>query len=626
MYGGDSMINHNFTNKEVKEPQKKAPSAATKPAGKPPFTEQDFEDLTTPALREVVFGDFTTTYMITGKAYGKNRAVGLKIIHDMEADSFANAVALKKYKTNAGARLHSTIFNLYMELKTLGYSVKNYRKGQSETYREVRKDNQLNQTIEYASAEKTDELSGIEAKNLGYYAVAWFDEPVISEDTPDKIPSPEQWDKFIDIFIDSVGRSNSNRERVLRLKNPTKPADVPATRFFYTMNPWDKHPVILEADKLAPESDFLAFVKQDVIENHTKLYKFPSLSKQILRGTKFGNPIIYNTERLLRAFGVTTASEFTQEVQDQINWADPIFIKYNITPRSVLKHMAQNDGAPIYVKAEKAIKENNKTDLARLLGLSFEGESGYTKTYNLTMLKTADTDKILSAPMTKTVMATAWDIDSRAEKGKYVFTPVYLVKGNNLKTPGSIETIDGKPYREVKNIVVGKQIEISAGAGLGDRGQNKPKYVSKIIEIMEENKKKAKSMGVNCSNRPVCAFDDNAKSFVGSVSDVLGQEFSVRTATFKNTKHWQIAKRERWLQSAIDSGMLIIDESNKGLIKNLKDSYIKQGGSQRYEQGKPEDYDRINSMEYGLYFFRRELVPNIQPGTPEHYHKEVHSE
>lgn len=620
------MINHNFTNKEVKKTPETKVVAKPKITGKPPFTEEDFEELTTPALREVVFGDFTTTYMITGKAYGKNRAVGFKIIHDMEADPFANALALKKYKTNAGARLHSTIFNLYMELKILGYSVKNYRKGQSETYREARKDNQLNQTIEYASAEKTDELSGIEAKNLGYFTVAWFDEPVISEDTPDKIPSPEQWEKFIDIFIDSVGRSGTNRERVMKMKNPEKEVDIPPTRFYYTMNPWDKHPVIVKADKLAPEADFLAYVKQDVIENHTKIYKFPSLSLQILRGTKFGNPIIYNTEKMLRAFKITNASQFTEEVQAQINWKDPIFLKYNITPKSVLKHMAQNDGGPIYVKAEKAIKENNKTDLARLLGLSFEGETGFTKTYNLTMLKTADTDKILSSPMTKTVMATAWDIDSRAEKGKYVFTPVYLVKGNNLKHPGSTATIDGKPYREVKNIVVGKQVEISAGAGLGDRGQNKPKYVEKIIEIMKQNKEKAKAMGVNVSNRPVCAFDDNAKSFVGSVSDVLGQEFSVRTATFKNTNNWQIAKRERWLQSAIDSGMLIIDESNRALIKNLKDSYIKQGGSQRYEQGKPEDYDRINSMEYGLYFFRRELVPNLQPGTPEHYYKEDDSE
>ncbi|MCS5736581.1 hypothetical protein [Herbiconiux daphne] len=63
-----------------------------------------------------------------------------------------------------------------------------------------------------------------------------------------------------------------------------------------------------------------------------------------------------------------------------------------------------------------------------------------------------------------------------------------------------------------------------------------------------------------------------------------------------------------------------MDKDNKGLISDLSKSYARQGADQRYEGGGQADiYDRINSMEYALYFVRGELRNDIPAGDVQDY-------
>ncbi|MFW3388608.1 UNVERIFIED_CONTAM: hypothetical protein RF648_21740, partial [Kocuria sp. CPCC 205274] len=120
----------------------------------------------------------------------------------------------KKYKTNAMDRLHESIANMALEIKLAGYHVPDYEKGINQTYRMVKKDKTSNQMVSYQSFEDYNQVAGIEAKNLGFFPMVVFDEPVMLDDDPDKIPTEEEWDTNILTLMDSVGRSNDRHAAV----------------------------------------------------------------------------------------------------------------------------------------------------------------------------------------------------------------------------------------------------------------------------------------------------------------------------------------------------------------------------------------------------------------------------
>ena len=110
-------------------------------------------------------------------------------------------------------------------------------------------------------------------------------------------------------------------------------------------------------------------------------------------------------------------------------------------------------------------------------------------------------------------------------------------------------------------------------------------------------------------------FDDNSKHFIRLFNEWIPQLTTIATK-FKNKDSWKIIKRQKWLQTAIDSGYLLMDYRNLGLIKDLKKAISKEGRIQRDESGnKAKDYDRINSMEYAAYFLRAELYNDYKAGT-----------
>ncbi|MFW3387902.1 UNVERIFIED_CONTAM: hypothetical protein RF648_18030 [Kocuria sp. CPCC 205274] len=53
------------------------------------------------------------------------------------------------------------------------------------------------------------------------------------------------------------------------------------------------------------------------------------------------------------------------------------------------------EGMSIYERCQEAISSGDSLELARLLGLTYEGETSDKKVYDLSLINLADTDKIL---------------------------------------------------------------------------------------------------------------------------------------------------------------------------------------------------------------------------------------
>ena len=170
---------------------KKTTKKAT--TNKKAFTLEEAYKLMTPEMREVMKHPAANVWMITGKDYGKGYSTGLKMIAYMEEDFRANGFALKKYKTNAGDKLHQTFANISKEISYKGYTIPKYEKGQNKTYRMKNRQKTNNQSIEYASFEDYNSITGTEAHNLGYFPMVIFDEPSQLNDDPSKTPTPEEW-------------------------------------------------------------------------------------------------------------------------------------------------------------------------------------------------------------------------------------------------------------------------------------------------------------------------------------------------------------------------------------------------------------------------------------------------
>lgn len=557
------------------------------------FLWDEIKHFTSPDMVEMLNHPAGEVWAITGKGYGKNRATALAQIAYLENDYSAQGLMLKKYKTNAGQRLHDSVANMVMELKLSGYDIPDYEKGQAETYRMKKKSKTSNQKIEYASYEDYSSLAGIEAKDLGFYPMVLFDEPVEKDDKPENMPTDEEWESNMIVLKDSVGRSNDRHASA-------RGRDIAPTKYYFTMNPWDDHPIIKAAEKYFPEEEFFNFFVTDLIANHTMMRYVKEIDTLIVRGTKFGNMPINLMERTMKDLEIKDADDLAEKAH-LIDFTLPEFKKYKITLNALERHLKKNI-KPLYVLAHNAIMRNDKKNLATILGLKYEQEDTVKKTYNLENLQTCNTDLIFKNADDTTSLFMGWDIDQRSG-GRFVLTPVALTYKN------------GK-----KNIVIGKQTEVKS-IGVGNSGERIPYYGKVLSDKTLEAYNTYKGITGNFF-APTIAVDDNQKHWVMMLSNNL-PDFKWYPTKFKTKESWRIAKRETWTQTAIDSGALIIDEANRGLISDMGKSYAKQGSEQRFEGGAQADlYDRINSMEYALYFLRGELNGRSEYGKINDYMEE----
>lgn len=570
---------------------KTATTAAKKAAvTKPRWTRADRIKLIAQDKIDILDHPAKEKVWIGGKGAGKSRPVIVNGNTALEEDPYAQLLALKKYKDGAVTRLHTAVQNVALEMKMLGYDVPEYEKSVNLTYRVVNfKTKSNNQTIEYGSFDDANGLAGIEAKNVGYFAQVHIEEPVEIND-PNGVPSAEQWRAAMKTIQDSVNRSNSRHIRIHKRK-------IPSVTYHYTMNPWDLHPLIVDAEKVFPEQEFIDFFSSDIINNHT-LSKYDKKTDTLyIRLTKFGNPVTRCIENMLKDLNISTFEEWEAFDKTTIDWEAPIFMDLGIDEYLVEVHFKDNQNESIWVQANRAIATKDSLSLAQIMGLKYSGSTGAKNTYNLDNLQTTDTDELLKdKDVTVLGMSVGWDVDVRDGRS-LVATPVYYIAKK-----ASVFDYD-------YGVVFGKQRMIAA---FGDGIQQQEYYMDRITSVNDEIINKTIELtGKNHFKwGPYVYLDENKINFLLGISK-RNTRFK---AVGKAKKHgdWEIVNRQDNFQMGISNGFYIIDDKNIVLIKQLKQSIIQEGSVKRDESGKLEkEYDNINSAEYALYPFRM-FVHNIK--------------
>lgn len=532
-------------------------------------------------------------YFIGAKESGKTRPAVMKLIAHLETDFFASGLALKKYKSNAASRLHQIIDNVAREVKSKGFTVPDYEKGQNETYRMSQKTRGNNQTIEYASYEDYNSIAGIEAKNLGYFPVVLFEEPVEMGDTD--TPNENEWNDKISALKSSVSRSNQRHMAV-------KGRVVPSTQYIYTMNPWDDHPIIVYAEKHYPIHEFEAWVKEDILNNNIKAIYVKEDDKLIVRNTIFNNPIVRTIEQTMLDLEITNLDDFYIK-KDNIDWEADIYTSLGILPAIFELHIKKHKGS-VLQRCYKAIETNKTYELASLLGFKYEGSDNVDWTYDLSNIKKVDSQKILENSTITSPLYIGVDIDHRKNRG-IVITPTFATTQDIL-------------FDKKQNVVVMKQrfIKSSGAETLEEKNFLIEEIIRNIKEIVDNYYVSSKYRRFN---ENIIAIDDNNRQYIHILKQRLPDY--IFTLAKKQTP-WNILDRQSWVQTSINMGCLMIDEENVMLLEQMKKSKIKEGSIQRDESGKNEKmYDYINSMEYSLWYVRSVLFSGLPMGDESDYYE-----
>ena len=327
------------------------------------LTQDKVDLLNHPAKRKIFIG---------GKKTGKTRGSGLKMIQLLMENKDCYGLALKKYSGNATKRLHVNYANLATKLSRF-YDVPEFKKSTDRTY--ILKERsmaklQQNQSIEYASFENIAGLAGIEAPNGGYFGLIHIEEPVEPNDSG-KIPDKNEWEMLMDIVVDSVDRSNEEYNEYQRMVHGDKWVDIEKPEYHFTMNAWDDHPLILEAQQYFPEEKFFEWVKEDFINNNLASVYNKDNDTLYVRMTKFANPVEAKKESIIKL-------------------------------------------------AQQAIEEDDNSKLALIFGLKYEGIGKKVKTYDTTNLKNLSLDEALNLNFNIIAFSMGWDVDFRR---KIVGTP-----------------------------------------------------------------------------------------------------------------------------------------------------------------------------------------------------------
>lgn len=548
----------------------------------PSITKDDRIKLITQDKIDLLDHPATHKYYIGGKDGGKTRSAAVDIVTSINSDDTAQCLALKKYKGN-GERLHTSYQNIALEMKMLGFPVKeltyNTQKGSSGMKSGRGRFAKVVKKIEYASFEDANKLAGIEAEGLGYFSHVHVEEPVEANDAGAP-PTDIEWRTSIKMIKQSIARSNRKYETLTG-----KPA--PMTKWLYTMNPWDEHPIIVEAEKYYPEQDFLDWVLQDYLNNNTRAKYNVDKDSLYIRTTTLANVIIRNIEKTLKLHKIRGLSDWNSYDKTKIDFTNPDLTELGITERVIEGHIKAYDGMAIWFQIEEAIRTQDSLAMASLLGMKFNGTQAIKKTYDLTNLQLCDADDIINHPDVRIKgISVGWDVDFRQGRG-FWGTPIYFVE--------HWETGD-------EAVVVGKQVYIPT---YGDDANIKPFYQQELVKRNVEINNKLNNLLEPGQNLIKFIYvDENKYDLILTLRDSMKQtKFMIQKAS----KHgsYDIENRQRLLQFAIDSGKLYVDRANDILISDLKKSIIKEGSKKRDESGRREkDYDKINSLEYGFYPMR----------------------
>lgn len=504
------------------------------------------------------------TVWIGAKYGGKTRPVITRQLGMMLKNEHVYSLSLKKYKLNATNRLHTAINNMSREMRMKGFDIPRVDKSIMKSVLKIHDKNDDNQSIEYASLDDLDGLAGIEAPNLGLFGIVHVEEPVMSGDKEQ--PSEEQWDELIDVLMSSVNRSN-----LTFAKNNNCQPFFP--KYHYTMNAWDDHPLVTKAERYYPEDDFLNWcLGVDKWENLT--YDFIDEHWDVIKENLTKN----NTNWIVDK---KTATAFVRNTM----FANPTWADTELVFNPMLPYDRAEQLELFWEKIKDAIVQKDSSKLAIYLGLKKVKQDG-DKTYQLGLLETGDTLETIKKDKWHIIgTSQGWDVD---------------VNRLLCNTPVALGMRDTLQYGREYKLFVLPQHEISAYGDGG--GKNIPNYAKSMKKITYDQSMEFYSMnkGQWAQNGNFLYIDDNQGQWL---QYFLGDNLHIKGKA-KKQGNWDILSRQNWLNQAINSGFIMIDDKNRQLLTELKRSVLTKSSDKRDESGGLNKYyDRINSMEYAIYPF-----------------------
>ena len=536
------------------------------------FSKSKMEIINHKARKKVVVG---------AKDAGKTILAVVLALALMEQDKHAYVMAARKYKTQSADKFHVLFTNASLELfLTYDFKRSNYKRSLNKTIKmDNWKDQTKNQSIEYVSFDDPNGIAGAEAPNLGYYPLILIDDPVMLDDIG-KIPTRKEWKASLSAIKDSIDRSNRKHKEVFK-------RDIDEPVYFLMMNLWDEnHPEVADANKHISDQELLAYV--------TGFTNITSKSAKWI-------------EQNWQTIWTNMKKNHTLSIYNQAT--DTLYVKMTKLANPKINQIADHT---IQKEVKTALLNQDNFELARLLGMTYEGSTNIQKTYDLRHLEVADTlSKFKNEKWKNIGVSTGWDIDINEALWQ---TNIILA---SKKHPDQLN----HPFETIEKLFVFPQNKVPA-FGVGAIGENRTKTYMEAISNQTYKSFKDLQHFTNETKPKYGSFitiDDNFQTWLDGIYELLKDKINACYSRAKKHKKqkanlsYDINTRIALLQELIDKKFIVIDKNCHQLLRDLNQSVRKVNGEGRDESSwKHKTYNTINSLEYSLYPFRnRHKIVNI---------------
>ncbi len=565
------------------------------------------------------------------KDTGKTWLVNLFEIYSLENDPMANAVAVKKYKTNASLRLGDEFHKTINQIKNADYVFPYpYRKSSNLFYRDKNRRHPLdNQRLEFASFEDYNSVAGITFPNGGYCTSIHIEEPDQLGDSIAKVYTADQWQLLVKVLNDSIARAT----RVYRNTNPFKPP-VPMTTFV-TLNLWNKHfPLTQRMLRYIPEHRWIEFIFDlpsigvdflDIIEDRDVLDKhWEHLRNSLHKNYVISHYIEYDTEE----------STYLNPAPKNPNQkrTDTLVVRMTKYANPTLR-LDPKECANIDSEVYAALVEDDRPEMARLLGtVNVYSQSDYPLAYAL------HNYRLISIPHTYTgahhLLSTsfAYDMDFSS---RIVCSPLsHMVI--SLRTGSSITNTAHK-------VAVHEQIVIKPPTKKAVSNQPFLQHQF-LLSLLENIYNTYRLLTTSLTDIDFFTYiyfyiDDNTSSYtylaIKTLEDIyeaclypasnpklldrydidatqitiirlLYPKLIIESCSSYKVSHWfRIVHRQEQAAFALNNNIVRIDPINTELLETLitipKTDDVKDKGGQRIEKGHfIKSMDTVNAFEYSL--------------------------
>lgn len=518
--------------------------------------------------------------IVGSKECGKT-IIGLtEAVIGFETDGFYNPFGFRKHLTGAAKGMGKYTARVANELKALGFDIKReYKLTQSELYRLTSKSDMLkNQVMNFGSLDDYSGTTDGRAPSIGYVGTVIVDEAVIESDAlnPDKIPSQSEWYKLETVITSNLNRYNQSFSNIFNRQANTT--------FWYFMNNWGPHPLILETDDVFPEEDFIEWVLGYPLE-------------ELLLNEELITELFENEDWLQNQLYKNHTAYRYKEDNDTLYarmtvFANPLFL------------MDEKKAKQKTNQIRTALLEDNREGLTILLGMRQKP-------------KLDDEWRVYPEQIIRNIKQyTIKDLEEQGYKIKSVSYGVDIdVSRVNTITPAILfeKKVYGlnNSYELHEKILLDEQYELKC-VGSGVMGSNLDLYTKEMAIAIRKHIKENKLWNTKIA----VAVDDNRQWFTRDLykSQELSGIIDIWEPAQKNGI-FDIYHRQDTFITGLTNDIIYIHPGNQALIMDLmvtKKRAIDDG--RRDTNGTTNYLDRIDSMEYSLQQLTSTIWRHIKGG------------